>query len=78
VISGSVNRDREAIITLEVVDASGQPHAVEAIIDTGFSGFLTLPPSLIASLGLALRGHHQVILGDGRVSLLDVYVGTVL
>jgi clan AA aspartic protease len=78
VIAGSVNTDREAIISLQVVDAGGQPHAVEAIIDTGFSGFLTLPPSTIALLGPVLRGHHQVILGDGSVGLLDVHVGTVL
>jgi len=78
VIIGSVNTRREAIISLEVVDASGQPRAIEAIIDTGFTGFLTLPPSMIARLGLVLRGHHHVILGDGSVGLLDVYVGTVL
>jgi predicted aspartyl protease len=33
---------------------------------------------MIALHGLVLRGHHQVILGDGSVSLLDVYVGTVV
>jgi clan AA aspartic protease len=78
VIIGSVNTECEAIISLEVVDASGQPRAVEAVIDTGFTGFLTLPPLMIALHGLVLRGHHQVILGDGSVSLLDVYVGTVV
>jgi clan AA aspartic protease len=78
VISGSVNTDREAIISLEVLDASGQPHDIEAVIDTGFTGFMTLPPPVINLLGLVLRGHHQVILGDGSVALLDVYVGAIL
>lgn len=77
-ITGSVTAGREAMISFEVVDASGQPHAVDAIVDTGYTGFLTLPPSTIASLGLAWRGYHQVILGDGSPGLFDVYIGTVL
>ena len=56
-IIGMVNAHREAIIALIVQDANGQGHAIDAVIDTGFTGFLTLPPARIAVLGLvsALR-----------------------
>jgi clan AA aspartic protease len=77
VIAGVVNARREAVIPLDVIDAGGQPHRIEAIIDTGFTGFLTLPPSMIATLGLPFLGRQQVILGNGSVDLLDVYTGIV-
>jgi predicted aspartyl protease len=77
VISGVVNAGLEAIIPLDVIDASGQPYRINAIIDTGFTGFPTLPPSMIATLGQPFLGRQQVILGNGSVDLLDVYRGTV-
>lgn len=77
-ISGHVNANREAIIRLLVRDAAGQAQAIEAIIDTGFTGFLSLPSGLIAMLGLAWRGHSQAVLADGGLHLFDVYAATVI
>ena len=77
-IIGVVNASHEATIRLVVRGASGQEYEIEAIIDTGFTGFLTLPPALIASLGLAWRGLEQVGLGDGSPQLFDVYAATVI
>ena len=42
-MTGVVNADLEPLLRLTVRDAGGQPHDVEAVIDTGFNGFLTLP-----------------------------------
>jgi clan AA aspartic protease len=77
VITGSVNSDREAVIRLELTGSGGQKQDTEAIIDTGFTGFLTLRPGTIGALGLSFRGRQQVLLGDGSVALTDVYIGTV-
>jgi clan AA aspartic protease len=77
VIHGVINANLEAIIPVDVIDAGGQPYRVHAVIDTGFSGFLTLPPPIIIALGLSFLGRQQVILGNGSVDLLDVYGGTV-
>jgi predicted aspartyl protease len=44
-ISGKVNASREARIEITVV-GSDQQQTVSAIIDTGFTGFLTLPVQL--------------------------------
>ena len=66
-ISGFMNTSLEAIIRLVVYGMDGQEREVEAVIDTGFTGFLTLPSTLIASLGLAWRGREQGVLGDGNI-----------
>jgi clan AA aspartic protease len=78
VITGVVNTDREAKIRLDVYDSNGQQREFEAVIDTGFTGSLTLPSSAIATLGLAFTGRGQVVLGDGSIELFDMFTGTVL
>ncbi len=50
-ITGVVMADRQALIRLTVRGPAGQEHEIEAIIDTGFDGWLSLPPSFIAPLG---------------------------
>lgn len=74
----AVNADREAIIHLIVRGPNGRAQEVEAVIDIGFTGFLTLPSSLIDVLELEWRGQAQAILGDGSVQLFDVYAATVI
>ena len=53
-MTGNVNADLEPSVRLTVHDAGGQPRELEAVIDTGFNGFLTLPPALIAAPGTAV------------------------
>src|SRR5487761_1766888 len=52
VMIGRVNADLELRLRLAVRAASGQRHEVKELIDTGFDDFLTMPPALIAALGL--------------------------
>jgi clan AA aspartic protease len=77
-ITGVVNTNQEAIIQLVVLEPQGHQQEVEAIIDTGFTGFLTLPPALIDSLGLSWLSRQPGILADGSVDIFDVYAATVL
>ena len=51
-IEGVVNAAYEAVVTLPVQGPAGQSREVEAVIDTGFNRFLTLPPALVAELDL--------------------------
>jgi predicted aspartyl protease len=51
-ITGSVNIALDATVRLTLHDANGSAHEIEAVIDTGFNGFLTLPPALNTGLGL--------------------------
>src|SRR5207247_318859 len=77
-MNGSVNADLEALLRLHVQDAGGQDHEVETVIDTGFNGFLTLPPALLASLGLPWLYRQQGQLADGSIHVFDVYAATVI
>jgi len=77
-ITGVVTVDRMAVIPLTVLRVEGQSQKLEAIIDTGFDGSLTLPPALIASLGLRWRQRGRALLADGSESVFDIYEATVL
>jgi clan AA aspartic protease len=56
---------RQANLTLVIYDSVGGEASVDAVIDTGFNGYLTLPPALIRLLNLPLSGSRPAILGDG-------------
>jgi clan AA aspartic protease len=77
-ISGTVTANLEAVVPLIVLGASGQQQPLDPVLDTGFTGYLTLPTALIASLGLVWLGRGQAVLADGSVGLFDVYRATVL
>ena len=49
-MAGVVNADREATLRLVIAGPSGKQQEIEAIIDTGFTGFLTLPAALVSAL----------------------------
>ena len=77
-ITGAVNADREAVIRLVVRGPGGQEEEREAVIDTGFNGFLTLPPAVITALGLTRIGRGRAILANGSEELFEIYEATVL
>ena len=77
-ISGAVNDNLEATIYLVVRGAGGREQEIEAVIDTGFNGFLTLSPALVRQLGLPHIGQSRVLLATGREELLDLYEVTLL
>jgi predicted aspartyl protease len=54
-IGGHVNAYREAVISLSVEGSSSLRRDIDAVIDTGFNGYLTLPAALVQALGLVWR-----------------------
>jgi clan AA aspartic protease len=76
-ISGDVSR-REARIRLRIRGTRGREREVDAVIDTGYTGWLTLPPALIAELGLPWQTIVRGTLADGSTALFDVFEGAVL
>ena len=76
-IEGVVNAAYEAIVSLPLTGPEGQSRRIDAVVDTGYNGFLTLPSSIVAELGLPYRGHSEAILADGSVVEFDVYGVTV-
>ena len=59
-------------------DVAGKRHDVEATVDTGFTGFLSLPRSRILTLGLVYRYPRFALLGDGTTILIHLYEATVI
>jgi clan AA aspartic protease len=77
-IFGNVNANREAIIQLVVIGENKKKQAIRAIIDTGYTGFLTLPSSVITNLGLTWYMQQEGILGDGSLCMFNVYEASVI
>jgi clan AA aspartic protease len=70
-------RSSEAILVLKVHGPRSTARRVVAVIDTGYSGSLSLPPTLIRSLRLRWRSVDRGTLADGSECLFDVYEGHV-
>ena len=76
-IIGKINANVEAVVNLVVVGPDESEVDVDALIDTGFSGDLTLPPDVIDTLQLIWLGRQLGILADGSTDLIDVYLAVV-
>jgi clan AA aspartic protease len=70
--------NREAIVQLAVVGDQQKKQGIRAVIDTGFTGGLTLPLTMIANLELTWFTQQEGFLGDGSRRTFDVYRGTVI
>jgi clan AA aspartic protease len=75
---GVVNLRREATLSLVVGNANRQQQVVDTVIDTGFTGFLSLPSATITALDLPWNASDVVTLGDGSETLFDLYIATVI
>jgi clan AA aspartic protease len=76
-MTGAVKAD-EARIRLTVRGHSGREQEVEAVIDTGYTGALTLPATLIMLLGLRWQSTQRATLADGSMCVVQVHVGKVV
>jgi len=75
---GHVNSRREAIIQFAVLGENNQRQAIKAVIDTGYTGFLTLPSAIITTLGLTWYMQEEGILGDGSLCVFNVFEASVI
>ena len=77
-IEGVVNARNEAVIRLALHGPTGQSREVDAVIDTGYSEYLTLPPTVVTALGLPFVGFMRASLADGSEVPFNLYAVTVL
>lgn len=77
-ILGNVNANREAIIQIAIVGNNRQLRSIGAVIDTGFTGDLTLPKAIIEEMGFTIQGIQEAILGDGSFHNFEVYDGVTI
>jgi clan AA aspartic protease len=76
-MQGRVNQRCEAVISV-AVRGGGKLKSVDAVIDTGFNGFLSLPITIIMELDLLWNYRDRATLGDGSETLFDVYNAEVI
>ena len=77
-IQGMVNDAYEAVVSLSLQGTVGQSRDIEAVIDTGYTGFLTLPATLVAELGLPFAYIGRAFLANDDEVTFDVHDVTVL
>src|SRR5262249_17033498 len=73
VITASPNGRLGATLPLQIEGSSGRLDTIDTVIDTGFTGDLTLSGPQISALGLAWLGEQLVQLGDSSMQKIDVY-----
>ena len=76
-MQGYVNQNYEAMLSL-VVRNGDKLKSITAVIDTGFTGFLSLPIATIRELELSWSYRDRATLGDGSEVLFDIYDGMVI
>ncbi|MDE0001892.1 MAG: hypothetical protein OXQ29_04280 [Rhodospirillaceae bacterium] len=77
-MTGRITPDREAVLDLVVAGSGRKQATLEAVIDTGFNGYLVLSSGLAHRLELQLVGNRRATLGDGHSILLEAYLGTAI
>ncbi len=77
-MQGFVNQSCEAMIRIAINHGSAPKQIVEAVIDTGFTGFLSLPLSTIEVLGLPWIFRDIGTLGDGSEVIFEMYRANVI
>jgi clan AA aspartic protease len=77
-IAGIVNGDFEAMLSLSICGSDGKFYTQDAIVDTGFNGWLSLSPDLIDQLNLKWKRRGRAILGDGSECVFNIYEAVVL
>ena len=70
--------NRQAWLTVEILNNSGQPFPVEVVLDTGFEGELALLIPVIRQLGLQGYDYGFAEQSDGSFTRVAIYRATVL
>ena len=76
-IRGQVGPGRRAFVEIVLTGNQGQRLSLDAILDTGFEGYITLPPDAVSGLGLAALAPSIYELADGQSVQFNTYLATV-
>lgn len=70
IIKATLREKDSPRIRVKITGITALPAEVEAIIDTGYTGFIQIPHATAKELGLIYRGQNESVLADGssRVS----------
>ena len=76
-IRGVLNDRLEPMAVVEISNGDGAFQPVDALLDTGFGGDLTLPPDEVERLGLEYENRTPLILEGGKRIDAPVHRGFV-
>ncbi len=76
-IQGNVIGLQAQIGVLFCLAGRSQILEIKCVVDTGFEGFLTLPPAAVAQLQLAYLTNLNANLADNSSIQTDVYLATI-
>ena len=77
-ITGTVTALREATINVALRGTEGTERQIDAVIDTGYNGALSLPLELVEELQLPWTARGRGLLADGREAIFHSYEATVV
>ena len=73
-IKGRVDGNQQALVTLDIIDGEGSIQSIEAILDTGFTGYLTLPTDSIQRHSV---GQRTFELANGELFEFEAFLAAV-
>ena len=76
--SGIVTASLDPVIEIEVSNGIGLRERIEAVVDSGFNDFVSLPKSVAEDLSLISTDPILVELADGNVVETPTFIGRVL
>ncbi|MDE2779215.1 MAG: clan AA aspartic protease [Chloroflexota bacterium] len=76
-IEGRINHRYEPVVNITIVSPTGQTRELEAVVDTGFNGFIILPADLVEELELPFLNSSQAFLADDREVNVQVHQATL-
>ncbi len=76
-IRGSLDNDHTTVVTIAVASTSGPSTFVDAVIDTGFTGFVQVPVLLAQGVGLTPRTVTETQYPDGRIDTIPLAWGRI-
>ncbi len=74
---GEVSANKEVVLTVQIKDDGEIFHPVRCVLNTGFSGYLTLPASAIDVLHLRYIDEIYLVIAGNQPSRLRAYEGVV-
>ena len=78
-MEGYVNLEpKELRIVVPVLGTSGDAAPLEMVIDTGFTGFMTLRPWVARALALERAEERRRMLADGQIIATPTYRATAI
>ena len=76
-IRGSLDSDHTPVVLIAVAPTFGLSTFVDAVIDTGFTGFVQIPASLARQIGLTPLTATETQYPDGRIDTVPMAWGRI-